>query len=188
MLYERMRKKSLFLSDIIALRIMGVFSKYSMLTRARYKNPQEVWDAFHFSWVGVFGTPKSSHLGEGGEWESELWRDLCVERRITLVFQGVGAHPWILERRNGLARGIYNRLQADRYYTGSQIQTEVQRRLNTLVSASGYSGYQLVLFPTRWISMEGMTPTKISCLLNTHRFRVSLRNSGSFAFAHKKLR
>ena len=33
MLYERMRKKSLFLSDIIALRIMGVFSKYSMLTR-----------------------------------------------------------------------------------------------------------------------------------------------------------
>ena len=60
-----------------------------------------------------------------------------MERRIKLVFQGV-------ERRNGLARGIYNRLEADRYYTGPQILAEAQWRLNTLVSASGYSAYQLV--------------------------------------------
>ena len=56
----------------------------------------------------------------------------------------MGAHPWILERRNGLARGIYNRLKEDRHYTGPQILTEVQWCLNTLVSASGYSAYQLV--------------------------------------------
>ena len=67
-----------------------------------------------------------------------------MERRTKLVFQGAGAHPWILERRNGLARGIYNRLKADRYYTGPQILAEAQWRLNTLVSASGYSAYQLV--------------------------------------------
>ena len=68
--------------------------------------------------MGVFGAPKSLHLDEGGEWGNELWRDLCAERRIKLVFRGAGAHPWILERRNGPARGIYNRLRADRYYAG----------------------------------------------------------------------
>ena len=67
-----------------------------------------------------------------------------MERRIKLVFQGVGAHPWILERRNGLARGIYNRLEENRHYPGPQILSEVQWCLNTLVSASGYSAYQLV--------------------------------------------
>ena len=123
---------------------MDVFSKYSILTRVRSKNPQEVWGAFLSSWAGVFGAPRSLHLDEGGEWKDELWRDLCVERRIKLVFQGVGAHPWILERRNGLARGIYSRLQADRYYAGSQTLTAAQWCLNTMVSASGYSAYQLV--------------------------------------------
>ena len=57
--------------------------------------------------------------------------------------KGVGAHPWILERRSGLARGIYNRLQANRYYTGSQILTEAQWFLNTGVSASGYSAFSI---------------------------------------------
>ena len=79
--------------------------------------------------------------------KNNLWRDLCVERRIKLVFQGVGTHPWISERRNGLARGIHNRLKADRYYTGPQISVEAQWRLNALVSASGYSAYQLVFGP-----------------------------------------
>ena len=65
-------------------------------------------------------------------------------RRIKLIFQGVGAHPWILEGRNGLARGIYNRLKADRCFTVPQILAEAQWCLNTLVSASGYSAYQLV--------------------------------------------
>ena len=88
--------------------------------------------------------PKVCIWMNGGEWKNDLWRDLCVDRRITQIFQGVGAHPWILERRNGLARGIYNRLKADRYYTGPQILAEAQWRLNTLVSASGYSAYQLV--------------------------------------------
>ena len=116
MFNERLRMDLLFLDDITALRIMDVFPKYSIITRVRSRNPQEVWDTFLSSWVGVFGAPKSLHLDEGGEWKNDPWRDPRVERRIKLVFQGVGARPWILERRNGLARGIYNRLKADRFY------------------------------------------------------------------------
>ena len=88
--------------------------------------------------MGVFGAPKSLHLDEGGEWENDPWGDLCVDRRMKLIFQGAGAHPWISERR-------YNRLKADHFYTGMQILTEVQWRLNTFVSASGYSDGSLWL-------------------------------------------
>ena len=68
-------------------------------------------------WVSL-GHPSAYIWMRGGEWKKGLWRDLCVEPRIKLVIQGVGAHPWILERRNGLARGIYNRLKEARHYTG----------------------------------------------------------------------
>ena len=144
MFNERLQMDLIFLDDIITLRIMGVFSKYSMLARARPKHPQEARAAFLSSWAGVFGIPKSLHLGEGGERKNDLWRDLCVGRRIKLVLQGAGAHPWILERRDGLARGSYNRLKADRVFSGSQISTKAQWCLNSMVSASGFSAYQLV--------------------------------------------
>ena len=52
-----------------------------------------------------------------------------------------GAHPWILERRNGHARGIPNRKVAD---AGKQTLATAKRRLHTLISGGGYSAYQLV--------------------------------------------
>ena len=65
MFNERLQMDLLFLGDIITLHIMDVFSKYSMLTRVRSKNPQEVWDAFLSTWARVFGIPKCLHLDEG---------------------------------------------------------------------------------------------------------------------------
>ena len=62
MFNERLQMDLLFLDDIVALHIKDVFPKYSILTRVRPKNPQEVWDAFVSSWVGVFGPPKCLHL------------------------------------------------------------------------------------------------------------------------------
>ena len=52
--------------------------------------------------------------------------------------------PWILERRNGIARGIYNRLIAEDRYPGRRILAGVEWRLNIMVSAIGYSVSQLV--------------------------------------------
>ena len=132
------------MDDLIVLHIMDVFSKYSVITPVRSKNPLEVWDAFIAWWVGIFGPPRAIQMDEGGEWKNEVWTDFCTDRRIKLPFQGVGAHPWILERRHGLARGIYNRIRTDDRFSGRQIVTEVQWCLNTLISASGYSAYQLV--------------------------------------------
>ena len=71
------------------------------------------------------GSPKCIQVGEGGEWGNEVRADLCSERRIKLPFRGTGAHPWILERRGGIARGIKNRLVAGGRFSGNQISAEV---------------------------------------------------------------
>ena len=143
MFNEKLQVDLLFSGDPVVLHIMDVFSNYSILTPVRSKNPLEVWDAFVFCRVGIFGPPKAIQMDEGGGWKNEVWTDFCAGRRIKLFFQGVGDHPWILERRNGLARGIYNRMMADGRFSGKQVLTEVQWRLNALISASGYSAFQL---------------------------------------------
>ena len=59
-------------------------------------------------------------------------------------FKGFGAHPWILDRRNGLARGIHTRLKAGDRFFGGQIRAEVQWRLNALIAREGFPAYRLV--------------------------------------------
>ena len=122
----------LFLDDIIALRIMDLFSKYSFLIPARAKNPQDVWDPCCGSWIAVCGPPMSIQMDEGGEWKTALWTELRFDRRIRLQFQG------ILVRRNGPVRGICNRLKDDDRFSGKQILAEVQWCLNTAISGGAF--------------------------------------------------
>ena len=69
--------------------------------------------------------------------------DFRSGRRVNIQFQGAGARPWFLERRDGPAQGIYTRLVADRSFSSKQILTEVQHYLETLHSASRHSAYQM---------------------------------------------
>ena len=170
MFNEKLQVDLLFLDDLIALHIMAVFPKYSILTLVRSKNPLEVWDAFVACWIGIFGPPKAIQMDEGGEWKNEVWADFCADRRIKLFFQGVGVHPWILERRNGLARGIYKRMMADGRFSGRRVLTEVQWCLNTLIPASEYSAFQLVF---------GSNPAMICFLPRIPRRRGSSPNIGN---------
>ena len=123
---------------------MDVSSKYSLLIHVCTKKPQEEWNAFCGSWNGVFGPPLSIQMDKSGEWKNESWAELRSERRIKLLFQGVGAHPWVLERRNGLARGICTRLKEGDLLSGKQILAVVDWRLNSLVPGGGFSAYQMV--------------------------------------------
>ena len=71
---------------------------------------------------------------------NSTWEDLCSRRRFNHQFQGAGARPRLVERRNGLARGVIVRLAAD----WKLILFGVQWCLNALLSASGYSAYRTV--------------------------------------------
>ena len=103
-----------------------------------------MWDAFRTSRIAVFGKPRAIQKGEGYERGNELWADLRADRSCKLQFQGAGARPWISECRNGLARGIYNRLKAGGRYAGRQLIAEVQFCLITMLSTNGFSAYQMV--------------------------------------------
>ena len=80
--------------EIIALRVIDIFSRYSSPLPVQTKNPQDVWDVFCGGWLGIFVLPKSTQTDEAGEWRSEIWPDLRAERRIKLQLQGAGAHSW----------------------------------------------------------------------------------------------
>ena len=126
---------------------LGVFPKYSLLVRVRTKNPQEAWGAFRDSRIGVFGLPQRIQIDECGVWKNELRRELRSERRIKLSLPEVGAHRWIAERRNGIARGTYNRLQEGDRFSSKQILAEVRWRMNNLISGGGFPAYQMFFGP-----------------------------------------
>ena len=66
MLIEKSKVDILFLDDAPALHVLDV----------RSKNPQEVWDAFCNTRIGVLGQPESIQTGEGGELGNKVWTDL----------------------------------------------------------------------------------------------------------------
>ena len=74
--------------------------------------------------------------------------DFGADRRFTFQSQTVGARPWLLERINGRARGIYYRFMADDRFWSERISTDVQYCLNTLLSACGYSACQVASGPS----------------------------------------
>ena len=155
--------------DTIAAHVMDVFSKYRHLISVRTKNPQEVRDAFCISRIGVFGPPMSIQMGEGGEWDHQI------------IVPWFSSHPWILERRNSLARGIYNRLKEGDPFSNKQVPRKEQWRLNTLNSAGSFPATRWFFDPILCIFMDGVTRTRVWRLRRIPRYQANLRNNGSCA-------
>ena len=65
-----------------------------------------------------------------------------------IYVQSVGVN-WssreLLERRSGIARGIYNRLVENDRFSSGQILSEVHGFLGTMIPAGGFSAYRMVL-------------------------------------------
>ena len=87
-------------------------------------------------------------MESGGEKGNELWSDFPTKPNSRLQFQGAGAHPWLLERRNASARIKIWRLAADDRVSSRTLVSEVQFRLNPMLSHGGFSDYQLVFRPS----------------------------------------
>ena len=92
---------------------MDMYSEYTLSVLACSKTPLEVRGAFAGSRIAAFGPPRTVQMDARGERKNGIWADFCTERDIRLQLQGKGARPWFLGRRNGLERGIYNRLSVD---------------------------------------------------------------------------
>ena len=84
-----------------------------------------------------------------------------------MQFQGVGAPSWVLEPRNGLARGIFRRLVADDRFPGKQFSIGVLRHHNALLSGGGRSAYQMV-FGSNAVDLFGWGDGKDEDLICAH--------------------
>ena len=107
------------------------------------KNSCEVWVEIAALQITVFGIPRCLHIGSRGEWKNEVLAHLCSVRSIRLQFPGEGAHPWMLERRNGLARCIKNRLRYGGRFAGRVILNEAQYCLNAMLNLGWSSAYRV---------------------------------------------
>ena len=94
---------------------------------------------------------------------------------MKILFQGAGARPRILERRNGLARGIYNYLFADDRCPGRQILAGAQR------FSERHDFGQRALGRIQWAFMDGVIKKRTRFSPRTRPFRVSMCSSRSFA-------
>ena len=65
---EKVRADLLFLGDLVALRVIDHFPRYSLSVPVRPGNPEGVWDAFCDSRIAVFGKPRLIQMDAGGEW------------------------------------------------------------------------------------------------------------------------
>ena len=108
--HEKIQVDPRFLDDNIALRAMDRNLKYSLLVCVRLKDYLQAWGNFARSWIAVSGRPKTVQMDSDEGKENETLADFWTGRNVRLQFQGKDAHPWLLPRRIGLARGIYGRL------------------------------------------------------------------------------
>ena len=83
-------------------------------------------------------------MDEGGERKDVIGTDSRTDRRINLQHQGIASHPWLLDRRNGLARGTDSRLNGDGRSSSRQILSDVRWCPKTVLAARGFSAYQMV--------------------------------------------
>ena len=103
---KRVRVGQPFLGDVIALRAIGLSPGKSPLVRATPKNGQEVRAASAASRIARFGKHRGIRMDGGGENINPAWAGFWWARDRDRRFQGNGARPRTLGRRDGMYRGI----------------------------------------------------------------------------------
>ena len=79
--------------------------------------------------------------------ENDVWRVFCAERNIHFQFQGKGAHAWMSELSDCLARGIHCCPSADGPFPDRATLYEVRFRLDTSRNHGRFSALEMVLRP-----------------------------------------
>ena len=151
---KKERVDLLFLGNLLAAHFMDFPPRCSLFFEARAKNPQEVFGLSVLRGLPFLADQRAFKWRWEGSGKTKM-DGIFSERGVRLEFQGAGAPPWILVRRNGLARGVHNRLATDGRYCGKRVSSEAEWHLDASFSASGHSAYQVVFgsnlaHPYRW--------------------------------------
>ena len=133
-----------FLGKLITFHSMDLFSRDAMFVSV-YSNPSEARDAFAVPRPTVSRKWRRLQPGNGGNWRNGVWADLRSERIVRLEFHGKRAHPWMLEPRDGLACGAFNRPRGDGRFSDRTTSNEVQFCLNATLNQGGVAAHRMAV-------------------------------------------
>ena len=128
------------------LHLVDVATKYSVAVRICNKESTTIITAIFKYWMAYFGAPKNFLTDNGGEFDSEVFRDMCqnfnVDTRTTAA-----QSPWsngVVERHNGILGEMVTKTMCEGKYPFEMVLGWAVSAKNTLSSIHGYSPNQLV--------------------------------------------
>ena len=96
MFNEKLKADLLFLDNIPALHVLGVFSEYSLLVPVRTKNPQEVRDTFRNSSIGVLALRGASRWMRVANGRKTYGLNCLLNDATNCYFKGLVRAPGFL--------------------------------------------------------------------------------------------
>ena len=99
-------------------------------------------------------------MDAGGGRKNGVWADFVWNAIFVSSYTVKALIPWSLERRDGLARGMYNRLAADDRFSSRASLDGAQFCVNSMFGRGGFSARQIVFGPcladlSMWQSAKG---------------------------------
>eukprot|EP00439_Symbiodinium_sp_Y106_P070485 s391_g12.t1 len=133
----------------VALSVVDEATNFHQARLLRTREPAHVAAKFLSMWIGVFGTPQTIRLDQGGEWESDFIQML---EGHSIHSEFVGSHsPWSngYAERHGALLGVAVQATVEEKQLVGRAQMKIGlacacQAKNSIVSRSGHSAHYLV--------------------------------------------
>ncbi|XP_077974967.1 uncharacterized protein LOC144430759 [Styela clava] len=133
-------------SDMWYLHMIDHFTRYSRAAIVRNKFSSTIVKKFMQNWIGIFGSPARILSDNGGEFDSEVFKDMCGNFNITFTTTAAYS-PWsngLCERHNRtLTETLMKVKAAEKCDMETALAWAVSAK-NSLVNNNGFSPNQLV--------------------------------------------
>ncbi|XP_077974464.1 uncharacterized protein LOC144430404 [Styela clava] len=128
------------------LHMIDHFTRYSRAAIVRNKLSSTIVKKFMQNWISIFGSPARILSDNGGEFDSEVFKDMCENFNIT--FTTTAAYlPWsngLCERHNGTLTETLMKIKAAEKCDMETALAWAVSAKNSLVNNNGFSPNQLV--------------------------------------------
>ena len=128
------------------LHIIDEFIRFSNAIIVRNKGTSTVIKKFLQSWISIFGSPNKVFSDNGGEFESEEFKDMCENFNITFTTTP-SYSPWsndLCERHNYILTETLLKIKEEGKCDWETALAWAINAKNSFINVKGFSPYQLV--------------------------------------------
>ena len=136
-----------FLNGKMILHLIDHLTRYSAAALLNSKKPEEIVNKIFQIWICVFGPPSKFLSDNGGEFNNDLFRELCGKYNIIVKTTAAEA-PWsngLCERHNAVLADTVIKTMADSDCSMELALNWALHSKNSLSNVHGFSPYQLAI-------------------------------------------